>query len=220
MFCSENCKWMASKKFHFIECDFVECWQMLFTKVIQTTFRTFCEAMFICDGSIVKLEKFLTDEMEFGSTIFDFDFSKNDVEDVNSRKKLFRAVHNLVTNEVNRGFIDDFHRSGSCAILYDFCSKYTPLRDTIKMKQHWDLFNRFIYKHSQIAALNFHELYALAANTLEQENVQFGSGSFPFCSLINHSCAPNLMRITFDCSNYVIILRKILKGGQLFDSYG
>lgn len=88
MFCSENCMLKAHKKFHVIECDFVECWQMLFTKVIQTTFRTFCDALIICDGSIVKLEKFLTNEMEIGSTIFDYDFSKHDVEDISSRKIL------------------------------------------------------------------------------------------------------------------------------------
>lgn len=47
-----------------------------------------------------------------------------------------------------------------------------------------------------------------------------GSGIFPFTSLINHSCYPNVKHITVDNKFVICVTRPIKAGEQLYISYG
>jgi SET domain-containing protein len=47
-----------------------------------------------------------------------------------------------------------------------------------------------------------------------------GKAVFPFASLLNHSCAPNVARIDVESKMYLVLKRPIKAGEQLFDSYG
>ena len=47
-----------------------------------------------------------------------------------------------------------------------------------------------------------------------------GSGIFPFMSLLNHSCYPNVTHITVDNKNVLTVSRPIKAGEQIFITYG
>lgn len=52
------------------------------------------------------------------------------------------------------------------------------------------------------------------------EIVEIGAGAYAFMSLLNHSCAPNVVR---HCHGNTIVLRAIRPieiGQQLYDNYG
>lgn len=57
-----------------------------------------------------------------------------------------------------------------------------------------------------------------STNYLTERNV--GAGVFPFLSLINHSCIPNMAKITFDNRAVLVAIRPVKAGDQLFVSYG
>jgi hypothetical protein len=101
---------------------------------------------------------------------------------------------------------------------------------------HKDFIRKFLTKHTQIASLNYHEIYGwplkqgglvdpstahLQKSLAYQRSVlAIGNGSFPFCALLNHSCAPNVCKIFLDDKAVVIVQRTVEAGSQLFDNYG
>lgn len=98
---------------------------------------------------------------------------------------------------------------------------FTDLKFTLPNEKEKDFYRRFIMKQTQIAALNYHGVFD---GVLKKSQIngtdQYGSASFPFSSLINHSCAPNLVRVSYNCKNYIMVNRPIKAGQQLFDNYG
>ena len=116
----------------------------------------------------------------------------------------------------------------------------TPPQLDDKLKKMWishrDEIMKFLKKHTQIGMLNYHEIYGwpLKKGGLydpEMENFKgtlayrrgvnpFASGSYLFCSLVNHSCAPNVAKIFIDDKVVMIVQRPIKAGSQIFDNYG
>lgn len=78
-----------------------------------------------------------------------------------------------------------------------------------------------IFRHLQTASTNFHRLETLA-NARDPNNwddVSYGSGAYGFCSLINHACSPNIVRVPIGTKIAVFVLRPIKAGEQLLDNY-
>lgn len=216
MFCSAKCLNEANEKFHLLECDFsCDCFWEFFTISVQAAFRTFLAAINICGGSFDHLNDFILKEKNTKCTVFDYD-----VKDTMFRKNILLAMNSLCTNEDERPFVEKLRKVIVCVILCDFLLKNSSLKSVLETDGHEYFFVKFMYKHIQIAESNYHELYALSPSKIHQENEQFGVGSYPFASLLNHSCAPNIFRLTFDGLNYIIVSRPIGKGEQLFDNYG
>lgn len=214
MFCSEKCLIEANEKFHKFECDFPNGFETFLTIAVRASLRTFFEALNIFNGSLDNLNLMLANKNP-DFTIFDVD-----MEDVMYKQQLFTALHTLSTNLDRRSVIEKFRRAIVCSILGDFFQKHSRLSSTLSSGEKNKFLMSFLYQHTQIAESNFHELYALSPHTSHQENEQFGVGSFPFCSLLNHSCAPNVIRLTFDGYNHIVVSRRIMKGEQIFDNYG
>lgn len=205
----------ANKKFHKFECDYPNGFETFLTIAVRASLRTFYEALNIFDDSLESLRDFVIRSENSEATIFDAD-----INNVTYKKQIFSAVDTLSTNEESRSTVDKFRRAIVCSILSDFFQKNSRLSDTLNCVEKNKFFMSFVYKHTQVAESNFHELYALSPQTSHQENEQFGVGSFPFCSLLNHSCSPNVFRLTFDGLNYIVASRRIMKGEQIFDNYG
>lgn len=216
MFCSTECTNEANQKFHQVECDFLcDGFGEFFTISVRAAFRTFLEALHVFGGSFDRLKDFYIKKNNSRSTIFDLD-----IKDSTYRQSLFLAINSLCTNEKKRTTVEKFRKAVVSAILCNFLIGHSKLNNILRTDENARFFMKFIYKHTQLAESNYHELYALSPTNLHQENEQFGVGSFPFASLLNHSCAPNVFRMTFDGFNYIIVSRPIKKGEQLFDSYG
>lgn len=221
MFCMK-CNNEASKAFHELECPIMEVLSESFlTPTMQMAIRTFLAVLKLFDGSIENLEKFLSENAD-SKTIFDFDGSIDP-------KQKFLAINSLVSddeNEVNTAVYEDiFVSSPTLNVLW---------------KSNSAFIRNFLSKHTKIGRLNYHEIYnwplkrgGLPDEEFQQELNEFkgaiaykrgvmptGNGSYPFLSLINHSCASNVDRIFIDSKIIIVVTRSVEKGGQLFDNYG
>lgn len=102
--------------------------------------------------------------------------------------------------------------------------------------KHSDFIGNFLERHIRIATLNYHEIYAWpmkkgghqdqdidkVASSLayQRGTVAVGSASYPFLALLNHNCAPNVIRTFIGDKVVVVVQRPINKCDQLFDNYG
>lgn len=214
MFCSDDCAKIGTEKFHKYECAIIDKLNTLSTKILRIAIRTFFEALDACDGNVEELKSLVEENFGSGRTVFDFD-------EPLSRRNILMSIDALQTNESGRYTADLFQRSGIVAIVTDLFLTHSPLKDFLVSEDDQDFFRCFVFKQTQTAACNYHGLYNGIARKSEVEaNPQYGSGSYPFCSLINHSCAPNLVRLSESGINLVVINRPIPAGGQLFDNYG
>lgn len=202
----------ANKKFHNLECDFAgNSFDIFFSISIKSALRTFIEALIIFEGSVEKLKNYLEQSGNEETS------TENNLKS-SHRKNLLKAVNNLTTNESRRHAVDKFRKMSACAILSDFLQKHSKFNEILQNSSNAQFFGNFMYKHIQIAETNYHELYALSGRCCQNE--QFGVASFPFSSLLSHSCCPNVIRLTFDARNYIIVSRNIEAGEQIFDNYG
>lgn len=214
MYCSHECAEQGNNKFHKYECGVIDKLNLLGTKILRIAIRTFFEALHICAGNVQELKALIEANRNSSLTVFDFDFSMN-------RKNILQAIDALASNENGRTGADLFQRSGIVAIISNLFLKHTGLNQVLRSSDDQNFFNSFIFKQTQIAACNYHGLFNGVLKKSEiDSNPQYGSGSFPFCSLINHSCAPNIVRLSSGCKNFVIINLPIPAGGQIFDNYG
>lgn len=213
MFCSQNCMNEANEKFHRFECEFSSDFGTFFTTSVRASLRIFFEGLHIFNGSFLELQRFCHNESDL--TVFDAN-----VKEAEYRHQLFAALNGLCTNELRRSPIEQLRRAIVCTILCDFMEKHSKLSEALKISENLKFFMNFMFKHTQVAESNFHELYALSPQKSHQDNEQFGVGAFPFSSLLNHSCAPNVIRLTFNGFNFIIASRRIDQGEQIFDNYG
>lgn len=214
MFCSEDCALVGIEKFHKYECPIVDKLNSLCTKILRIASRTFFEALDVCNGNLEDLKALIEENRDSSKTIFDFDAPI-------TRRNVLQAIDSLATNESERNRADLFQRSGIVAVVCDLFLTHTCLKDLLVNNEDQDFFRCFVFKQTQIAAINYHGLFNGVLHKSELEsNSQSGSGSFPFCSLVNHSCAPNLVRVTAGCTNHMLVNRPIAAGEQLFDNYG
>lgn len=214
MFCSEKCKVEANHNFHKYECPIIDKLNSVATKILRIAVKTFFEALHVCGGNLDELKALIEENRDSCVTIFDF-------EGELTPKNVLQAVDALETNEQFRTKADLFQRSGTVSIICQLFLQHTPLRELLVTPEDRDFFRCFVMKQTQLAACNYHGLYNGVVKKSEIEsNPQYGSGSFPFCSMMNHSCAPNLVRVASGGRNFVVINRPIKPGEQLFDNYG
>lgn len=214
MFCSEECAKMGNEKFHKYECAIIDKLSSISTKILRIAIRTFLEALHVCDGNLNELKALIDENQGSAVTVFDF-------EGALTQKNILQAIDALETNEEIRSQADMFQRCGTVSIVCELFINHTELGELLKSEEECDFFRCFVLKQTQIAACNYHGLYNGVVKKSEiDSNPQIGSGSFPFCSMINHSCAPNLVRMISGVNNHVVINRPIKPGEQLFDNYG
>ena len=214
MFCSEDCKDSANRKYHDYECEIMGTLQ--FSGTLQMSLRSFFLALSLFDKSINKMEDQLEKVKNSTVTVFDFNFSKSNNPD--NDMNLLLAAYALCQSD--KKFPLDAH----AAIL----SKHSKLKDT--WKTHEMFIRNFLLRHAQISDSNFHGIYAcrLKKEDLTNMNSQalfselqetIASGCFPFLSLLNHSCAPNVIRTNVQGKVAIVVLRPLAAGDQLFDCY-
>lgn len=202
MFCSEKCMDHANRTFHRYECEALT--QLNAVGSWRMALRSFFDALSICDGSIEELEKIAKECDELKSTVFNFDLS--DEKDPEFNKNRLRCLLSLFSNiEVESK---------------DFKTIFTahPL-----LRRMWATHETFIKniidRFMQIEILNFHSIKGSSLSKKKSYRAALGDGAFIFCSLVNHSCVPNVMRVVVDGRMVMIVERPIQQGEQLFDCY-
>lgn len=181
---------------------------------VSIALRLLFIALSAFDNSAEKLQEFMTQNSDSTSTPFDFDFSQGDF--FGNTRNYLRCVSSLCKSSKL------FSLQTHCDIL-----KNHPL-----LKEAWNSHETFltdmVQNFCKINDLNFHGIFGsnlkpapLKDNTTIFKDYQqpIGNGCFPVCSLINHSCAPNVVRICVEGKIVLVACRPIAKGTQLFDSY-
>lgn len=202
LFCSTTCYEAANKSFHQYECNILHLlnetgnWRM--------TFRCFFNALSICNGSIDELEQLMAESDSLSPTVFNFDFSNPKNPD-NAKNQLLclMALTRKVTVSL-RNFSDIFQHHPKLIELWS---------------THKEFINKFLKRLMQIEILNFHGIKGRALDQSNPYRSCVGDGGYAFCSLLNHSCCSNLMRIVVENRMVLIVERPIKKGDQLFDCY-
>lgn len=206
MFCSENCKTDAQKNYHRFECPVMG--QLLKSGSVHLALRLFFVAYTIMKDSIVDLEKFMEENANSNFTIFDV---KNDEKEIGRLKALISLVASDKVFDLTPHF--------------DILQNHPVFEDILKSKQHF--IACFLMKMCRISDLNFHGVFSgdgptnCENPTEAYKNLQkaIGSGAFLFQSLLNHSCASNIIRVCIDNKIFTVVSKPIPKGEQIFDCY-
>lgn len=173
---------------------------------VHIALRIFFIALSAFDGSIDELKKFIDaiDSDDKNYSIFDFDTSNE------------KCVINYLR------FLNSLSRSDK-----NFCidEHLRILKNHSKIKlflaTHVDFIKDFVLRQCQTNDRYFHGIFSSSLKTEDSvtQMVPIGTGWFPFHSLINHSCASNVMRINVDGKLVLFASRFIPKNSQIFDCY-
>jgi hypothetical protein len=89
--------------------------------------------------------------------------------------------------------------------------KHPAILKFIKTKEERDFVAEYAVRNILVRNLNTFGLFDRSQN--------HGAGILPFGTFFNHSCDPNVMKITYDAKYVFIVLKPIMKGEQLFIMY-
>lgn len=124
-------------------------------------------------------------------------------------------IYSLATHEEKRSH-DELHR---CEVvsssIFRQLSKNSPWSKQIQSgKRASDVLAKLLFHFILSNSINVH----LSAAVSDDKIV--GRGVYPYISLLNHSCAPNVICVGNPTKQFVIALCDIKTGEQLFISYG
>lgn len=203
MFCSNECIQLGLKRFHKYECKSLDSsldTDNTYDIMIQ---KSFFESIYIA-GGLEKLQTLLSDH-RMKKTVYDFDLTNP--KRANHERSLLQTVCSLMkgpTSAEDKEIIDFF---------VDTHPGFTSLWKT--QEQH-DFIKKFIATLMGVIDRNSYLYYSLQDQLQE---VEIGSGVFPFCSLVNHSCSPNVYRAFVENKQVFVVKKPIARGHQLFVGY-
>ncbi|KAH8320899.1 hypothetical protein KR067_011895 [Drosophila pandora] len=213
MFCSEECKQQAMSTFHRFECPIIDFLYRMFNKIHGIALRTTLAALDLYP-TIEELMAFCEQPENQHKCAFDLDYGQL------TPQEHYRAIHGLVTNQHLRSVSDLFQRSVVCAILKHFIIEYTPLKDHLGGEDGRNFFTDLLFRHLQTSPSNMFGIDLVEQVNETKDDQSHSSGAYAFLSLINHSCAPNTLRIYEGTKAYLFVLRPIKAGNALYDNYG
>lgn len=214
MFCSSKCSNSAQSSFHPFECPIIDYLHEHFDRFHLCAVRAAIMA-FISYKTVEQLAEAI--EMADRSepvTAFNINHKKKAVQ------QKYLQIHTFPTKQTSRHILDLLGTAIPSALLSTALHRNTKFSKLLTNSKQVSILKELIFKHLQISRMYFHSLsssdmqYRLTGSGLR------GSGAYPFCSLINHACTPNILRIPFGTKMVVFVLRPIRAGEQLFDNYG
>ncbi|CAH2092770.1 unnamed protein product [Euphydryas editha] len=225
LYCSKECKEKAKQEFHAIECPLMATLvEMDFTKLELLALRTVLKARHDHDNwddlfkTIENAEANIGTELQGHVQIDD-----KWVYD----SKYYASIHTLATNLDRRSISDIFQKSVTAVVFLRFLKFNSNFLKTENEDQSDKVFKcvaELLLLHLMTTPTNMH---GISFNTESEigtfvDEISVASAPYAFCSLINHSCAPNVVRFNKlgTGSMSVIALRPIKKGMQIFDNYG
>jgi hypothetical protein len=209
MYCDEKCRENNIRRGHFFECS--QMGSLIITAPLHTAITAFFTALSICNNSIDDLEELIKEAYKFQKpmTVFDFDFSK--MTEIEKKKKLVQIVYCGQRRKLNDEEI-------KCTAKLIQCVFMRSLLTAAMLKANTKFIVNFISIMNEIQSQNSFALHK-EVSKLGEGTVCAGDGICPGLSLLNHSCAPNVMHLHIDKRFALIVTRKIQKGEQIFDAY-
>lgn len=212
MFCSETCRDEANRVYHKLECGFVNKFKKndLVMLTCLSNQRFALEALNSCGGSFEKLGAMMTNPELNSTTVFDVDFR--------DRSRTNEGVLTAI-NSLKEQVVQDAIYSKT---MKDYVSvKQSIVKSVCLNNTQFNILKDFSWKICQIRQINtFPLFYYLFDDSVGDFKANcFGSALFPFGSLFNHSCAPNVCRMNVDDKLVFVVQRPIEKDSQLFICY-
>lgn len=206
MFCSPLCLKSAWLRYHKFECGALDTSLDNDNEYDMMIFKVVLESLSLC-GSLEKLQTTLS-EVKPNQSLFDFDL-KSATKNEDREKLRFKAICTLKKGPTSKEDI---------AMADWIVESHPALSSVYKTVAQKDFLRNFVIKVMGITDRNS---YILSSASLKAPNVEeeLGSGVFPFSSLINHSCSPNLYRLLVDNKQVFIVKKPIEAGQQLFVGY-
>lgn len=210
MYCGEACEQMAWKCFHKYECRVIE------TDLNRLVIRATLVAFTLFDD-FAKLKDTIDSIKKKPDTGFDSNLTEEDT---------FKAIYSLATNASKRSPDDIYKRSNTLAQQWHLLITHAKIRELLRTSDAEDLFLDTLLHFSQLNDINSHELSNMSRAFGQEIEMMgtfcpqmYGSGLFPIISYLNHSCAPNVIRVPSNGALVIMVFRTIKSGEQLFDSY-
>jgi hypothetical protein len=204
MYCSQQCRQYAEENYHNYECPIIEV--LLKAGIMQMALRIFFQSINIFNGSIHQFKEFIDSCTNPSTSVYDFDFS--DDERKARAKRFLLSTYNLVRNEKS----DTKESPEKLFMLHPVLQKM--------WKSHSEFITSFISRILKIGDSNFHGICGWSVDRCQSYDPQMiGIGCYPFISLINHACVPNVNRIYAEGKMFLLVERPIRKGEQLYDCY-
>lgn len=212
MYCSEKCLNEAYNTFHMYECPIIDFLFELFNKIHLIALRVVLTTINLFDNIDYCIE-FCQSEKNLNQNSFTLDYTNF------TKKEHYRAIHGLVTNQDKRIIADLFQRAVIAATLKKYLVEYTKLKDILNTENYSNFFIDLLFQHLQTSSSNMHSVDLIDSKLIKDEQC-FASAAYAFGSLLNHSCAPNIVRIYKNTKLLIFILRPIKANDILYDNYG
>ncbi|XP_029038440.2 SET and MYND domain-containing protein 4-like isoform X2 [Osmia bicornis bicornis] len=218
MYCSEECKALGWTKYHDIECKvFPYLFKINLVKYYQFSVRLAIQAVKE-NNNIQNLEEELK-EVENCDDPRTKGFSKNGTFESDA----YRSVLSLVTNVEKQSLQDLFKRSAEASFTLYYLATRTDIfgssmKDLSELIENTDAIfvGGLILRHLQLIPPNAHPF----TEEYKTTSVARGVALTPFLSLFNHSCNPNILRVSRTAHIVVYSTYPIKKDEQIFDTYG
>lgn len=204
MFCSSTCLETAWETSHKYECSTIDESFESENEYDMTVLKIVFESLTMW-GSVSNLQSQFND-IKSNPTVFNFDLRTNNAD---TRCNLLKSVLSLMNGPASEEDLE----------MADWIVDSHPLLRTICTNQSQkDFLKSFVIKIMGILDRNSYILFGSSLRK-PSEKEETGSGVFPFASLLNHSCSPNLYRIFVDNKQVFIVKKPIPAGAQLFVGY-
>lgn len=210
MFCSIECCEKSFKRYHSYECPIMD--QLLVSGNVHMALRLLFIGLSAFNGKVEDLKAFIKENETPSLTVFDL----GNPEDFQDDRKLLLTLFS-------------FTRSSN---IYSLKTHESILRSHTKLCDIWtdhqEFVEAFLHRQCQTSDLNFHGIFSASlkdetgldlATTYASLQQPVGSASMLFASLINHSCANNVVRTCVEGKIVITVCRPIARGAQLFDCY-
>lgn len=220
MFCGDECYAEAYNKFHKFECSIIHYIQKMFHKTLSLAMlalRTVICAI-TTFNSPDELMAFVEETRDQDVTVFNCNFE-------NKSRNAYGPVHFL--SKENLTCMEELTYMIFAAMVYQPLLEFTQLGEMFTTTEAISFFKELVY-HFIIKMSTNHSESKLMMDDLPSDDSQapdkppkpFALSVHPFRSLINHSCASNIITSSYGTKIVFTISRPIKAGEQLFDYYG
>ncbi|CAL8108768.1 unnamed protein product [Orchesella dallaii] len=217
IYCSPECQKMNSNQ-HKHEC---ECSELLFELNMTRT-------VYLSLSIVLKLNPSTLEDYFKSNDSSELPGFTNGIYDSNAYEPINKLIyHNeILTNKEMFNYVS--HAMVLANILEQKSTYFNSSMQHGEVPRAKVLLSTLLFLHQMNLPCNAHSLYKLECSRSPTEDdirsatyEEVGAGAFALLSMINHSCSPNVVRVTLPNGRTAVISIKIIKPGEeVQDNYG
>lgn len=215
MFCNQACYDEGFNKFHKYECPIIDYINGVMSTSSLCALRTVITAITMFP-SYADFCEFIEEHREEDTNLFAIDYQTNSRE-----LQSYGPIRSLTPSKEELSII--FHNVLLTTIFYRLLFFHTSMGQFFSTSRSMEIFVETIYQHLLRFGNNGTALTTLTSvfrEASEKNNDvldEFALGLFPFRSMLNHSCSPNVVCISLGTKLLISVLKPIRAGEELFE---